>query len=121
MPASNPASVVVRALANQLPQRSNGSSLEKVTRKPLDAIAAVVTLSGADLRAQRPEFSGRSGLPDHIVEYVNRRVPALLAQTKVPGLAIAVVRDGGLVWRRAYGVADIETQTPITDNTIFEA
>ena len=60
-------------------------------------------------------------LPGGIVEYLDKRVPELLAQTKVPGLSFAVVKDGVLAWRRSYGIADVETRKPISDDTIFEA
>jgi CubicO group peptidase (beta-lactamase class C family) len=44
-----------------------------------------------------------------------------LAETKVPGLSIAVVRDSALAWRRSYGIADVATKAPISDDTVFEA
>ncbi len=36
-----------------------------------------------------------------------------------PGLAIGVVYDGELLWGAGYGVADIESQTPVTLDTRF--
>src|SRR5687768_12533707 len=40
---------------------------------------------------------------------------------KVPGLSIAVFDNYQLVWAKAYGVADVETKTPVTETTLFQA
>ena len=40
---------------------------------------------------------------------------------KVPGLSIAVVRDFKVEWARSYGVKDIETNEPVTTETLFQA
>src|SRR5262245_6718696 len=36
-----------------------------------------------------------------------------------PGCAIAVVRDGRIVYERGYGMAAVEQNVPITPNTVF--
>jgi hypothetical protein len=36
-----------------------------------------------------------------------------------PGVAVAVIRDGEIVHRAGYGLADLETGTPITPDTTF--
>ena len=40
---------------------------------------------------------------------------------KVPGLSIAVIKDFKIDWARAYGVKDIETNEPVTTETLFQA
>ncbi|NKB67862.1 MAG: serine hydrolase [Candidatus Latescibacteria bacterium] len=40
-------------------------------------------------------------------------------RTDAPGLALAVVRDGYVVHRRGYGLANLEYQVPITPTTLF--
>jgi CubicO group peptidase (beta-lactamase class C family) len=81
---------------------------------------AASLLSSVAVTAQRG--SGLpSGISSRITEYLDTRIPQLLARTKVPGLAAAVVKDAKLVWRHAYGVADVETGRRVTDDTIFEA
>lgn len=42
-----------------------------------------------------------------------------MAEQHIPGLQIAVVKDGKIVMSRAYGVADLARQTPVTPETIF--
>src|SRR5262245_41541520 len=64
---------------------------------------------------------GGATLSPNVLEYLDKRIPELLAETKVPGLSMAIVKDSTLAWRRSYGVANVETQAPIADDTIFEA
>src|SRR5579862_9819911 len=52
---------------------------------------------------------------------LERQIAALMAKTGVPGLSIAIVRDGELLWRRAFGVRDIALRRPVDDDTVFEA
>ncbi|MDP4155669.1 MAG: serine hydrolase domain-containing protein [Bacillota bacterium] len=40
---------------------------------------------------------------------------------KVPGISIAVVDQGKIVWAKGYGFADVETQQPVDENTLFQA
>lgn len=40
---------------------------------------------------------------------------------KVPGLSVAVIKDFKVEWARAYGVKDIETNEPVTTETLFQA
>lgn len=48
-------------------------------------------------------------------------VPRLMRDGDVPGLALAVVRDGRVLLRRNYGVKDAAAGTPVDDGTVFEA
>ena len=36
-----------------------------------------------------------------------------------PGLALGIVHDGELLWGEGYGLADVETKTPVTLDTRF--
>ena len=42
-----------------------------------------------------------------------------MADWKVPGLAVAVVKDGEVVLLEGYGVRDTATQAPVTPDTLF--
>lgn len=44
-----------------------------------------------------------------------------MAHHKVPGLTMAVVNNYKIEWVKAYGVADTETKTPVTPETVFQA
>lgn len=39
----------------------------------------------------------------------------------VPGLSMAVVKNGKIHWAKAYGVANVETNRPLDEKTLFQA
>jgi CubicO group peptidase (beta-lactamase class C family) len=47
-------------------------------------------------------------------------VPAGLARARVPGVSLAVVRDGEILFAAGYGVSDVLTRRPVTRRTAFE-
>jgi CubicO group peptidase (beta-lactamase class C family) len=46
--------------------------------------------------------------------------PLLMREALVPGLQLAVITDGRIE-TRSFGVADVRTDRPVTDETVFEA
>src|SRR6185369_1366057 len=40
---------------------------------------------------------------------------------KVPGVSIAIIRDFKVEWAKAYGLKDVETNEPVTTETLFQA
>jgi len=52
---------------------------------------------------------------DRLVEQLEQQREAL----HIPGMAIAVVKDDEVVLAHGFGVTDIETETPVTPETIF--
>ena len=52
---------------------------------------------------------------------IDRLTPALMKELHVPGVSIAVINDGKLVWSRSYGIANVKDGTPVTRDTMFEA
>lgn len=59
-----------------------------------------------------------SGTPlraDAVDDYLVRE----MALRKIPGLALAVARDGEVVRVSSYGLANVETGTPVTADSIF--
>ena len=42
-----------------------------------------------------------------------------MAARKIPGMSVAVVRDGEIVFERAYGLANVELEVPATTRTPF--
>ena len=44
-----------------------------------------------------------------------------MQQLGIPGVSIAVIDGGKVVWTRAYGIADTVDKTPVTVDTIFQA
>lgn len=42
-----------------------------------------------------------------------------MARRRIPGLQVAVVQGGRIVFQGAWGVADLETRAPVTEQTVF--
>jgi CubicO group peptidase (beta-lactamase class C family) len=48
-----------------------------------------------------------------------RRALTLVVQDNLPGLSVAVARDGEVVWSEGFGWADVEDRGPVTPETQF--
>jgi CubicO group peptidase (beta-lactamase class C family) len=46
-------------------------------------------------------------------------IPSQMQNWKVPGLAIAVVQNGGVIYSHGYGLRDVKGNLPVTTKTIF--
>jgi CubicO group peptidase (beta-lactamase class C family) len=64
--------------------------------------------SKADSRESAAEFSA----------YLDRRIPGLSKRFGIPGVGIALVQNGGLVWSSAYGYADLEHKRTMTADAV---
>lgn len=58
---------------------------------------------------------------EQIIARLEHRIPQLLKAADVPGSSLALLWDGEVVWRHAFGVKNAQTKETVTDNTIFEA
>ncbi len=60
--------------------------------------------------------------PDRVtVAALEQQVPELLKDGTVPGLSMALMRDGKTYWLHAFGVRDAKTSQAATEDTVFEA
>lgn len=68
-------------------------------------------------------FSFQAATSAHAQDPRERQVDSLFAEytrAPSPGLAVAVVRDGQVIFRKGYGLADLEHNIPITPATVFD-
>lgn len=56
---------------------------------------------------EHPDLATAIDLYDSWIRFTMR-------QKRQPGLAVAIVHDGELLWGQAYGLADLESQRPVT-------
>ena len=72
--------------------------------------------SAADFQAriEGVQHPSRQGLDVLAIEEVMERFG-------VPGMSVAVIRNFEVHWARGYGIADVETGTPVDDETLFQA
>jgi CubicO group peptidase (beta-lactamase class C family) len=52
---------------------------------------------------------------------LEREIPRLMEAADVPGLSMAVVRDGQVFWKKSFGVKSLQTGEPVDEATMFEA
>ncbi|HEU4426517.1 MAG TPA: serine hydrolase domain-containing protein, partial [Pilimelia sp.] len=86
------------------------------------AVAAAVgvlltTMSGGAPAVAVPAVQ-RDGVAAVIARY-QARIPALMAQEHIPGLALALVDGDRVVWQQGFGSTDSDGRTPVTVDTIF--
>lgn len=61
-------------------------------------------------------FSQGNFIKDSLDTYIKRE----MGRWNLPGLAIAIVKDGKVVLMKSYGYADVAKKTPVTENTEFQ-
>ncbi|WP_040796199.1 serine hydrolase [Nocardia higoensis] len=60
------------------------------------------------------------GQIDRAVGELDRLAGALMADSKIPGMAVAVVHDGKVVYSKGFGVRDVTTGEPVGERTVFQ-
>lgn len=78
------------------------------------ALPFVVALMAAPLHALAQSTTPSSTDADLDI-WVQRQMDL----RSIPGLQVAVVKDGQIVYSRAYGVANLQTPVPVTQDTVF--
>lgn len=58
-------------------------------------------------------------LDDHQLSLLDMVAQLTMDQYRVPGLAVAIVEDGKVVFVKGYGVTDLPSGTPVTPQTAF--
>ena len=72
------------------------------------------------MTAVEPKAPHRNGAPARPDELdLKRNVVEVLDRWPSAGVAVAVVRDGSPEWFFGHGVADLESNEPITEDTVF--
>jgi CubicO group peptidase (beta-lactamase class C family) len=59
--------------------------------------------------------------PDILIPFLSEKIPQLMAQNLIPGLSIALVDRGELLWKEGFGVKNYQTKIPVDSETIFPA
>lgn len=80
------------------------------TRLRLPALAAMMLLLSFAAGAQTPSF-----ITDSLDRYIERG----MQQWQIPGLAIAIVKDGKVVLMKGYGVRELGKPDKVDANTLF--
>ena len=103
--SSNPA-VAVASAEGELAAISQGSATITATRGEQSGTVSVTVWTGSGTR-----IPGMTSF--------DRLIPALMARWSIPGGAVAVVKDGRLVFARGYGYADREAKRGAEPDALF--
>jgi CubicO group peptidase (beta-lactamase class C family) len=79
-------------------------------------VAALLALAGCATRKPEVPLSGVTSPADALA------IDSLFGQYNrpgVPGAAVVVIKNGRVAWIRGYGLAELETNTPVTERTNF--
>src|SRR5262245_35329090 len=56
-----------------------------------------------------------------LIAELEKELPALMADARLPGLSVALIKDAKLFWRRGFGFKDAAAKQPVDNDTMFEA
>src|SRR5215471_11971802 len=74
------------------------------------------------VQANQQSLESKHDLPSKpVIADLEKQIPKLMEEAKVPGLSIAIIKDAKLFWRRGFGVKDATSKEPVDNDTVFEA
>lgn len=85
------------------------SMLARLRVTPAAVLCALLALGPGPAAAEAPGVRSTA----------TARLADLMARRGLPGLSVAVGRDGELVWAAAFGVSDLDTKAPVTTESVF--
>ena len=80
--------------------------------------AACILLAGASAGPARAASPATAGAASVIATYGDR-IPELMAEQDIPGLAIALVDRDEILWTEGFGHVDDDRSAPVTADTLF--
>src|ERR1044071_5215369 len=83
--------------------------MTKPTKRWLKVIWATALVTTFAASQQQP------GGGDQLDQLISRE----MAERKVPGVSIAVIKNGQIIKKASYGLASVELGVPVTNNTLF--
>ena len=96
--------------------------------KQLLAIAVVgfllvVPATSGDANSKQSEAVSRkdakTALSGDQISKIESTITAFRSRLSIPAISVAIVRDNQIIFRRGYGLADLENQVPATAVTVF--
>jgi N-acyl-D-amino-acid deacylase len=95
-----------------------------IPRRSRIIAAALISLIATNLLAQAPELRKTdpvpvTGVTDARLAPFDDLMKAFVEEHKIPGAALAITRNGMLVYSRGFGYADVENKIPVEPNSLF--
>ncbi len=66
-----------------------------------------------------PCLAMAAGMPEDANAQARRFIKEIMQRERIPGLQLAVVKDGRVVLSEHYGFANVENRVPVTSRTLF--
>jgi CubicO group peptidase (beta-lactamase class C family) len=64
----------------------------------------------------------KTGIAKHtLISELETHISEIMEKAMIPGLSVAVIRDGDILWAKGFGVKNAETKEPATEKTVYEA
>ncbi len=83
-------------------------------------VAIVLAGSGGCTPAREPEAAAAVS-PYPVDPRIDRLVDSIRVARKIPGVSVAVMRDGAMVHAAGYGLANVEQDAKATAETVFQS
>lgn len=82
----------------------------KIARFCLGVLATVVMANGLGAKPADPKA---------LLKGLSESIAGSMARWKVPGMAVAIIQDGQIVWAEGFGWRDVENKLKVTPKTLF--
>lgn len=86
-----------------------------------DESAATRLVAADAVRHIRPAAPLSGARLAEYIEWLNQQLPGQMRDLHVPGVSIAIIQHGEVVWAQGFGVSDARTRKAVTTETVFEA
>jgi D-alanyl-D-alanine carboxypeptidase len=83
-------------------------------------LISVLTLGADAPSAEKTPAPPQTNDPAQQVAQVDTLIQQALKKQRIPGLSLAVVKDGHLVLAKGYGLANVELHVPATPETVYQ-
>ena len=114
--ASRPATQAV-SLATTSPAKL--STTPSQSSAPAPASAASLDSTGRQIAYVPPPQHTVPLAPGFDVHQFESIAQAMVANQRIPGLALAIVKDGRILTARGYGITDVRAAEPVDAHTVF--
>jgi CubicO group peptidase (beta-lactamase class C family) len=89
-------------------------------------ILALASAVAAPLAPTAPLFAQRAsaaqkdnGIPAVALDSLRAHIRRVMDSTRTPSIAVAVAKNGRIIWEEGFGFADVERRTPATPATLY--
>ena len=83
------------------------------------ALIAAALGAGCSAASTHQESSGGPTAEDCFATPLQQHMPEVLASNRVPGAVVSYIKNGEVAWTKAFGLANLETGTPMRPDMVF--